>query len=129
MDNKLFEELTASETLVMKCIWDAEKEVSLADIFEMVNSKFQKDWKYQTVSTFLAKLVQKGYVRMRREGHRVFYEVLVSEEDYKTQQARQFVNFWNKGSIGQFLTAFYKEKKILKEEIEELKRKIEELDN
>lgn len=129
MGNKLLEELTASETLVMKCIWDAGKEVSLADIFEMVNNQFQKDWKYQTVSTFLSKLVQKGYVRMRREGHRVLYEVLVSEEDYKAEQAVQFVNFWNKGSVGQFLTAFYKEKKISKEEIGELKRIIEELDN
>lgn len=129
MENNLYEALTASETLVMKCIWDAEREVSLADIFEMVNSQYNKEWKYQTVSTFLAKLVQKGFISPRREGHRVIYEILISENDYKADQAKQFINFWNRGSVRQFLTAFYKERKITKEELEELKKTIEELDN
>ena len=123
-----FEVLTASETLVMKCIWDSEKEMSLADIFEMVNTQYHKEWKYQTVSTFLAKIVQKGFIRARREGHRVIYESLISEDDYKAQQAEEFVNFWNRGSVGQFLTAFYKEKKVTKAELEELKNTIEGLD-
>lgn len=123
-----YEVLTASETLVMKCIWDSEKEMSLADIFEMVNKKYHKEWKYQTVSTFLAKIVQKGFICARREGHRVIYEILISEDQYKAQQAQEFVDFWNRGSVGQFLTAFYKEKKVSKAEIKELRDTLEELD-
>lgn len=129
MAKKRYEVLTASETLVMKCIWDADREMSLADIFEMVNSLYHKEWKYQTVSTFLAKIVQKGFIRARREGHRVIYEILISQDDYKAQQAEEFVNFWNRGSVGQFLTAFYKEKRISKSEIEELRKTVEELDD
>ena len=90
MAKKSYEVLTASETLVMKCIWDADKEMSLADIFEMVNSLYHKEWKYQTVSTFLAKIVQKGFIRARREGHRVIYEILISQDDYKAQQADEY---------------------------------------
>lgn len=123
------EDLTPSETLIMKCIWDAEEELSLSQILEDANNKYEKDWKSQTVSTFLAKLVQKEYIRMKREGRKITYEILISEDEYKTLQADKFVAFWNKGSVGQFLTAFYREKKITKKEIEELRRVIDELDN
>ena len=124
------DELTPSETLIMKSIWDdAGEELSLSEILERVNRTYSKDWKSQTVSTFLAKLVQKGYVKMKRQGRRIAYEILVKEEDYSAWQADQFVEFWNDGSIGQFLTAFYRDKKATKEEIEELRRIIDELDD
>ena len=123
------DEMTPSETLIMKCIWDAGREMSLSEILAQVNQTYDKDWKSQTVSTFLAKLVQKGFVRMKREGRRISYEVLVSEGEYSSHQADQFVSFWNRGSIGQFLTAFYRDKKATKEEIEELRRIIDEMDD
>lgn len=119
--------LTASETLVMKCIWSTSQELSLADIFEMVNKEYHKGWKYQTVSTFLAKLVQKKFVCTKREGHRILYQVLITEEDYRAEQALEFVNFWNKGSLSQFVLSFHKEKKLTKEELEELKKIVSSL--
>lgn len=120
--------LTASETLVMKCIWSTSQELSLANIFEMVNEQYHKGWKYQTVSTFLAKLVQKGFVCTRREGHRILYQVLIAEEDYRAEQTLEFINFWNNGSICHFITSFHKIKKLSKKEIMELKTAIEQLE-
>ncbi len=114
--------LTASESIVMKCIWDANEEISLGDIFIMCNERFHKDWKYQTVSTFLIKLVQKGFISPRREGHRILYEILIPEENYIAQQAYEFVHFWNRGSASQFLISFYRDQKITKEEIQDLEK-------
>lgn len=121
-------QLTAAETIVMKCIWDADHEMSLAEIVKNANENYGKDWKPQTVSTYLAKLCQKGYVRMKRTGRMITYEILISEEDYKSEQAREFVSFWNGGSIKQFLTAFYKDEPATKEDISELKKIIDEMD-
>ena len=123
-----FKELTASETIVMKCIWDADHEMSLAEILENANNRFGKEWKSQTVSTFLAKLVQKDFIKMKRVGRTITYEVLILEKEYKAEQAREFVKFWNKGSVRQFLAAFYDEQPASKGEIEELRRAIDELD-
>ena len=123
------EELTPSETLIMKCIWDSGRELALAEILTQVNEMYGKDWKSQTVSTFIGKLVHKGFIRMKRDGRRIIYEVLVSEEEYSAQQADQFVSFWNEGSVGQFLTAFFREKKATQEEIKELRKIIDELDD
>lgn len=119
--------LTASETLVMKCIWSTSQELSLGDIFEMVNAQYHKDWKYQTVSTFLAKLVQKGFVCTRREGHRILYQILIAEEDYRAEQALEFVNFWNNGSVSEFIKSFHKVKILSKKEIMDLKKLMEQI--
>ena len=107
-------QLTAAETIVMKCIWDADHEMS--------------EWKPQTVSTYLAKLCLKNYIQMKRAGRTITYEILITEEDYKSEQAREFVAFWNNGSLKQFITAFYKDEPASKDEIEELRNAIEELE-
>ena len=111
-------QLTAAETIVMKCIWDADHEMSLAEIVKNANEGYGKEWKPQTVSTYLAK----------RAGRTITYEILITEEDYKSEQAREFVAFWNNGSLKQFITAFYKDEPASKDEIEELRNAIEELE-
>jgi len=121
-------DLTPSETIVMKCIWDSDHEMSLSEILALANEYHDKDWKSQTVSTFLTKLVQKDYLKLKRNGKIYTYEVLISEEDYRNKQANEFVSFWNNGSIGQFLSAFYGNRKVKKEELEELKNIIDDLD-
>ena len=56
---KTFEHLTGCEKLIIKTIWDADEELSLMEIVQRVNDKYHKNWKPQTVSTFLAKLRKK----------------------------------------------------------------------
>ena len=121
-------QLTAAETIVMKCIWDADHEMSLAEIVKNANEGYGKEWKPQTVSTYLAKLCLKNYIQMKRAGRTITYEILITEEDYKSEQAREFVAFWNNGSLKQFITAFYKDEPASKDEIEELRKAIEELE-
>ena len=84
-------QLTAAETIVMKCIWDADHEMSLAEIVKNANEGYGKEWKPQTVSTYLAKLCLKNYIQMKRAGRTITYEILITEEDYKSEQAREFV--------------------------------------
>ena len=122
------EKLTDCEELVMKTVWDAEEELSLMEVMARVNDKYHKDWKPQTVSTYLAKLCIKNYIQMKRVGRTITYEVLITQEDYKSEQAREFVAFWNNGSLKQFITAFYKDEPASKDEIEELRNAIEELE-
>lgn len=122
-----YKELTAAETVVMKCIWDADHEPGLSEIVNAANTVYGKEWKPQTVSTFVERLRAKDYLKMKRAGRVVTYEVLVTEDEYRTAQARKFVSFWNGGSIRQFLTAFYKDKPATEQELKELRGMIDEL--
>ena len=63
--------LTDSELLAMKTIWESGEPLSVQEIMERTNQKYGKQWKVQTVSTFLGRMVKKGYLKMERKG-RVF---------------------------------------------------------
>ncbi len=111
----------------MKTIWDADHEMSLSEIVRRANEAYEKDWKPQTVSTYLTKLVQKEFVRMHREGRFFFYEILVQEEDYRSEQADKFIKFWDEGSVIHFLESYYKGKTLAQGEKDELKKVIDGL--
>lgn len=97
------EKLTECEQLVMKTVWDAAEELGLMDITQRVNDKYHKDWKPQTVSTFLARLGAKGYLVNYRQGRVFFYRVLVPMEEYRAQLTHDYVDFWYRGNIDEFI--------------------------
>lgn len=94
------EKLTEAEEVVMKGVWNCQNNHPpiLSEIVEEVSNKYKKQWKSQTVSTFLAKLVRKGYLRLHREGKTYTYEVLVSEKIYNREQLRRIHNFLYAGN-------------------------------
>lgn len=98
------EKLTYSEELVMKSIWDLNKEPVLSEIVSHVNTNYcEESWKPQTVSTFLARLVRKGYLKLKRNGKIYTYEVLISERDYRRMLYLHIIDFWYKGDKKLFL--------------------------
>ena len=61
-----FTKITEMEQLVMKCIWTSDEDMSLPNVMGIANGKYKKDWKPQTVSTYLSHLVKKGYLNFYR---------------------------------------------------------------
>lgn len=118
-------ELTNAELLVMKCIWDSTQDMVLSEVVAIVNDRYEKDWKPQTVSTYLAHLVQKNFLKMERNGKIYTYHPLVAEADYKNKEMNAFVKFWGGGSPSEFLSAFFKENKVEKQELENLQNIID----
>lgn len=101
--NMGFVSLTECEEMVMKTVWDAGEELGLTDITQRVNETYHKEWKSQTVSTFLARLVRKGYLQHYRKGRIFLYQILVEQEDYVGEMAERFVEFWHRGDREEFL--------------------------
>ena len=115
------ESLTYCEQLVMKTVWDASAELSLMEIVQRVNSKYDKNWKPQTVSTFLARLVRKGYLRHYRQGRLFFYQILISLEVYKGKLTSDYVRFWNHDNAAEFLCTLIKERPLRLDEINRIR--------
>ena len=61
----LFSDITDCEMLVYRCIQEADNEIGLVGIMDELEKKYQKDWKRSTVCTFIAHLIEKGYVNVR----------------------------------------------------------------
>ena len=87
-------QLTDSEEIVMKCIWDIGDDMCLSQIMEYTK-KYGKNWKSQTVSTFLSKLVLKNFIEPYRKGRYFHYKVLITEKEYKIEKLRHYLKFWN----------------------------------
>ena len=91
-------DLTKSELLVMKSIWEMGDGKTLPEITAYTNRRFLKDWKPQTVSTFLAKLVKKKFLSSKQAGigrtHE--YQILIKESEYQKKQVKELFDFWVK---------------------------------
>lgn len=121
-------DITDSEMLVLKVIWDSGRDdLTLPEVVEAVNAKFGRNWKPQTVSTFLKKLVQKNFLEMYRIGRLFCYRPLVLEPDYKRIVFRNYLNFWNDGDLNAFACDLADENLLSEEQRKTLRDKLDEL--
>lgn len=121
-------ELSKSELLVMKSLWELGDGKSRPEIETYVNMHFQKDWKPTTISTFLTRLKEKGYVELRRTERNWLYYIQISEKDYQENQMKELLEFWGKEQVGNTLAALFREQGKEKEDAERLRELVNELD-
>lgn len=83
--------MSECEEKVMMVIWTVKEEQSLCEIVKEVNLRFQKEWRPQTVSTFLKRLVEKEYLTTERRGQYTYYYPTVTLEDYRSKRISDLV--------------------------------------
>ena len=93
------ESLTDCESVVMKCLWDAEQDISLMDIMDTLATKYHKEWKRQTVSTFLLHLINKNFVTSYRVGRVFYYRIEIPLDTYMKKVTTEFMDFWYDGDV------------------------------
>ena len=100
-------------------IWENEpiRAVTLAS-----KSEEKLSWKTTTSYTVLKRLCDKGIFKKEKG----IVTSLISREDYYSRKSSQFVEDTFQGSLPAFLAAFTKSKKLTGEEIEEIRKIIEE---
>ena len=113
--------LTESEKITMKCVWDIGDGARLSRIMTLANDKYGKEWKPQTVSTFLGKLVRKGFVEQYRDGRYFFYRILIDKHTYRTQMIRDDVEFWDDDSLEMYISELFDKKTFTAKERKQLK--------
>lgn len=94
--------------MVMKCIWSMQAEngggVTMQQVAHMMAEQHHKEWKIQTVSTFLNRLYVKGFLSTERHGRAYYYTPIISETDFRRQKMEEYVQFWDNGDS----VAFFK---------------------
>lgn len=82
--------------------------------------KIQKNWKPQTVSTFLGKLVKKKFLEQYRDGRYFYYHILVTRHDYRCRMLKEDLQFWNDGDTGEFAEELMDKKTFSEEQRKEI---------
>lgn len=93
-------ELSKCEEQVLSVIWSAEEKLALNEIRDRVNTRYGHEWKPQTVSTFLVRMVKKGILNAERSGRYILYTPNISQEEYQGVTIRNMVNMLFEGDLG-----------------------------
>ena len=114
-------ELTRAEEEVMQVLWQIEKGF-VKDILEHFDDPKPA---YNTVSTIVRILQDKGFVDHKAYGRTHEYFPTVSKNEYSKSHLSNFVNDYFSNSFGKMVSFFAKEKGITVKEMEEIMKLME----
>jgi predicted transcriptional regulator len=120
--------ISTCERMVMRVIWDSEETLALQGIMDRVNELYNKEWKPQTVSTFLARLVKKGFLDVYRKGRYSYYVPVVKKEDFRNSTLDENIVYFDQGNAEAFACGLFKHVSLTKESKQRIKELIDELD-
>lgn len=114
-------QISDSELELMKIVWSAGGTALYAQIMEAL-AEAGRNWQKNTVITLLSRLVDKGFLTVRKLGRRNEYSAAVSEAEYQAAQTRVLVNKLYAGSAKGLIAALIQQEAVSPGELEELKR-------
>jgi len=116
--------ISETEWQVMKVLW-AKSPCSAGEIIETLVAADRK-WHPKTIKTFLNRLVTKGALHYEKEGRAYLYRPLATEKECVAAATQSFLERVFGGSFKPMLAHFVEQKKLSADEIEELKKLLEE---
>lgn len=119
-------ELTNTEQMIMKCIWDIGDNVTVADLLECLKTEYGKKYARTTISVFMSYLRDKGYVTYEKRSHAYVYRPLVSEEEYQREVMKRYQKNSFSGSAVEFFRAFLSNQKLTKEDLSQIRQLLDE---
>ena len=120
--------LSPTETLIMKAIWDAGTDISVPELMTIMKERYDKDYKRSTIGTFLLRLSEKGFVKSYRLGKLSYIRVVKSEAAYREKLAVEQTDFWFEGKASNFLSALCNSKGITKDDAEKIQEILDGLE-
>ena len=115
--------LPDAEFEVMQAIWACEVPVLRETISEILEKTHPMA--PTTLLTLLARLSEKGFIRIEKVGRRSQYEPLVSKQEYLADQSKRFFHQLCQGNISTFASALC-DSGISKEDIATLRKLLDE---
>lgn len=112
--------LPNSELEVMMILWEAKGEVSRSYIDEKLQGK--QTWGVTTVLNLLARLVDKGFVKVNQggKGKSNSYEAIISEEDYLEFESKSVLGRLCSRSMTNLVANLYKNNSLSESDLDEL---------
>jgi BlaI family transcriptional regulator, penicillinase repressor len=118
--------ITAAESRIMEALWAAASALSAEEVRE---ATIGEGWSDATVRTLLGRLVKKKAAAQAKDGRRFLYRPLIARADYLHAESKGLVDRLFGGELGSFFAHFSQREPLSQQEIAELRRLIDELDD
>lgn len=119
--------LTNTELLIMELLWEEARPMSFREIMNVATKEWKKDWKVQTLNTFLNGLQKMGMIQAERTMTSTYnlYSPLCTKEQHIHKWTKEMVEVCYDNSFHRLVSAFIGDGKLSKEDAEELKKLLE----
>ncbi len=111
--------LGEAELEIMQVIWSSQNPVTSNYILKELQGK--RKWQLSTLMTSLSRLSDKGFVICDRSTGTNLYSFLISENDYKAKESKNFLEKLYNNSIQNLVATLYGNKVIKASDIQELR--------
>lgn len=123
---KIIKNLGEAKLEIMQVIWASSCPVTSNYILNKL--KGHRKWQLSTLMTSLSRLSGKGFIDCNRETGTNLYYPIITENDYKTKESRNFLKKLYNNSIQNLVANLYSNKVIKDNDIEELKKYLDKLE-
>ena len=118
--------ISSAEALVMEALWRRQP-LTAEEIFSEIAGG--QGWAEGTLKTLLARLHKKGAVSAEKDGRRFLYRPLTQRADYVESESQGLLDRLFEGRLAPLVSHFSERQKLTPEDLADLKRLIQELDN
>ena len=117
--------LPDSELEIMLIIWDSPESVTSDYILERI----ERDWTKTTLLNLLSRLCARGFLSCEKIGRHNVYTPLINKDEYLKEESCSFLKRVYKNSLTKLVASLYDGNSISKEDLNELRKFIEEKEN
>ena len=83
------QKISDAEEIMMCLVWGSDHDPDLQELIQRSANEFGRQWKLQTVATFMKRLADKKYVSIYKVGRYSHYRAEVKIEDYKKMKLKE----------------------------------------
>lgn len=123
----ILKKLGEAELEIMQIIWDNTAPVT--SNFILRELKDRRKWQLSTLMTSLSRLANKEYIICDRSTGTNLYTAIVSENDYKTNAGKHFLEQLYNNSIQNMVASLYSNKMLKDTDLAELRIYLDTLEN
>lgn len=122
--NKI-EKLTKAEMEFMEYIWTSEGKKTLQNFVDYFS---EHKWERPTISTYLHRLTQKGFLRYEKQGRYYFYEPLITKLEYEQFQINESMRKMYGMPMEGVIASFLGKEKLSKKQLDKVREFLNELE-
>jgi len=119
-------QVSDAESVVMEVLW-SRSPLGSDEVVAALSAR--SDWAEPTIKTLLNRLLKKGAIRAEREGRRYLYSPVLTREAWVASQSEGVLDRLFGGRVAPLVAHFSERGKLSREDIEELRRLIGEIDD
>ena len=116
------EKLSNSELNIMMKIWEANEPLYFDEIVKLLK---EYNWVESTIRNFLSRIVDKGYIEIKKDGRKNVYIPLVSQ-NYINKESKSLIEKLYDNSLKKFVVELYESDSLAYDDLLELKEYLDE---